>query len=882
MDSKKKVIYFGADGVSGYANAIKGYIYDLIKNDNEVYFYPLTIPYKNDGTEYYNFYKNNVKKLPLFNRIKKLEGAEVVIHSSPDTWNRLIEENKDLLFDKKIIGRTVWDFDPLPEDWVNHINKSIVNIVSVPSTWCREIFINSGVKKDIIVEPHTIPDISYKKYQLVDLINHAKVYSSVPINFERIIDRVKFLNVSSLALRKNINFIVESYLDTFSYEDETVLILKLTDLKENLKQSDDNIKKIIVNKIKNKNKNFAYAPIIIIDDFMTFDQMQSLYDNVDIYINASNGEGFNLPCFNSKIKNKYIVTPLHGGLTDYLHDYKNLYEVNYNTINISSRDKSSRNQSLWISLNTKGISPSYDDFVNQLKESYYVNINKSIYFESIELYKPYTTDTENSSLFPIWLKDGWHKENIINGVWSKKEAEIVVGDSVLKFEAVLEITKNTSFRLNVDGIEKTYDLKRGQYSFKIISKDKKHIKFYIETTSNGTNIGHEQNKEYGIKLVDIYVNGIKNNTSRLQLREENFDESIFKNALKVINKSVIVDKGQYGDIIIKFKNIVDSNKFNKKISLEKQLSFYSHRSGWNYVLHGLSALNSNNGVYCDGFIENNFAMRKHECVLKNTIPYSKSWIGFIHNPPNMPPWFSDINVFNNLIFKDPYFIESLRKCKGIYTLSEYHAKIVRKYIPHVPVESLFHPTEIPELQFDFDEFVKNEDKKLVTIGWWLRKLNALYTVKTNDYKKIRLLSNNNSKDKIFELEKIEEITSNQHITDEQRKSVKTLDFLSNDEYDKILSENLVYLDLYDCSANNVIIECIARGTPLFINRLPAVVEYLGESYPLYIDSIYDLEDKLKDYDLIRRAHLYLKTIRYKVEIGHFLETMVNSNIYKNL
>jgi len=161
-------------------------------------------------------------------------------------------------------------------------------------------------------------------------------------------------------------------------------------------------------------------------------------------------------------------------------------------------------------------------------------------------------------------------------------------------------------------------------------------------------------------------------------------------------------------------------------------------------------------------------------------------------------------------------------------------------------------------------------------------LNALYTVRAHGYQKVRLLPNNKCKDTIFRLEKIESLVSNQYITDDQRNSVKILDFLPNDEYDKILTENVVYLDLYDSSANNGIIECMARATPIFINRLPAVVEYLGEGYPLYIDSQFDLEEKLKDLDLIKRAHLYLKTVRYKVEIGHFLESMVNSKIYKSL
>ena len=77
-------------------------------------------------------------------------------------------------------------------------------------------------------------------------------------------------------------------------------------------------------------------------------------------------------------------------------------------------------------------------------------------------------------------------------------------------------------------------------------------------------------------------------------------------------------------------------------------------------------------------------------------------------------------------------------------------------------------------------------------------------------------------------------------------SVKFIDHLDNNDYDVLLSQNIVFLDLYDTSANNAVIECIARGTPLLINRHPATIEYLGEKYPFYFDSLKEANEKLNN------------------------------------
>lgn len=76
-------------------------------------------------------------------------------------------------------------------------------------------------------------------------------------------------------------------------------------------------------------------------------------------------------------------------------------------------------------------------------------------------------------------------------------------------------------------------------------------------------------------------------------------------------------------------------------------------------------------------------------------------------------------------------------------------------------------------------------------------------------------------------------------------NVKYLERLDNESYDELISKNIVFLDLFDSSANNIIMECISRNTPILVKKLPAIVEYLGEEYPFYFNTLEEAEEKLK-------------------------------------
>ena len=56
-------------------------------------------------------------------------------------------------------------------------------------------------------------------------------------------------------------------------------------------------------------------------------------------------------------------------------------------------------------------------------------------------------------------------------------------------------------------------------------------------------------------------------------------------------------------------------------------------------------------------------------------------------------------------------------------------------------------------------------------------------------------------------------------------------------YDLLLMQNIVFINLIDASAVNTILECIVRNTPIIVNKIDGIIDYLGEDYPLYYNEL---------------------------------------------
>ena len=348
-----------------------------------------------------------------------------------------------------------------------------------------------------------------------------------------------------------------------------------------------------------------------------------------------------------------------------------------------------------------------------------------------------------------------------------------------------------------------------------------------------------------------------------------------------------------------------------KIDIGNQLVYSNHRSGWSFAIEALRPLHNPQGILFDGSLENQFYRQYSDTkqpspldldkmqvdialenvsssAKKRIIPYQQPWVGFMHNPQSMPIWFNYQKSPQKLLEKE-IWQASLPHCLGLFSLSEYHAEWLRKQTGK-PVSVLIHPTEIPDKQFNFDRFIANSQKKVVQIGWWLRKLHSIYQLPLDrhnclGYEKIRLGFPSDSAEAVLtKFMKVESRIYKIKIDEAYFINTRVIRHLPDDEYDDLLAMNIAFIDLYDASANNGIIECIARATPLLVNPLPAVEEYLGEDYPMYFDTLEEAAAKSLDTSLILETHQYLKSCetRHKLSAAYFLDSFCNSEVYQSI
>lgn len=105
------------------------------------------------------------------------------------------------------------------------------------------------------------------------------------------------------------------------------------------------------------------------------------------------------------------------------------------------------------------------------------------------------------------------------------------------------------------------------------------------------------------------------------------------------------------------------------------------------------------------------------------------------------------------------------------------------------------------------------------------------------------------------------------------KSVTVKEYLEDDCYDSFLVQNIVFLQLIDASACNTVIECIVRCTPIVINRInplnpddDPLVEYLGDSYPLFYTNIAQAIDLINELTN-PNSGLLLQTVLYLTNLN---------------
>jgi hypothetical protein len=295
-----------------------------------------------------------------------------------------------------------------------------------------------------------------------------------------------------------------------------------------------------------------------------------------------------------------------------------------------------------------------------------------------------------------------------------------------------------------------------------------------------------------------------------------------------------------------------------------------HRGGWNYVLkifNDINLFNDNSDINFYDILELNL----------EKLQDNKKWIGIVHYTPNTPEYLNIFNI-NEVLLKNINFINAIPNCLGIITLSKYLYDYLKSYFIaneiNIKLEWLKHPVVFPNLLFDYKKYLDNSKKKIIQLGQHLRKITTIYNLKNNNFEKYWFAGNpyNNYNEQIIADEmrylKIENL---------DMKSVKIYYTKTFEEYDRYLQENIILVNMYDAAVNNAVIECIVRNTPIVVNKLPGVIDYLGNDYPLYFNKESEINDLLTN-EKIKAAHEYLKKLNkddLKIEsfVKNFIEIL---------
>ena len=275
-----------------------------------------------------------------------------------------------------------------------------------------------------------------------------------------------------------------------------------------------------------------------------------------------------------------------------------------------------------------------------------------------------------------------------------------------------------------------------------------------------------------------------------------------------------------------------------------------HRSGWKHAVRGLATLERKGregAVLFDSCLEQTFLWGAEALAKTNAIPYTRPWIGVIHHTfsPHCAP--HDCRS----LFESPRFIESLSCCRALVVMSEYLASQVRDTLvdvqfPWIRVAVVKHPTELVGLKYTWspDKF----DGTLAHVGGFLRNISAFNELST-PFKKLLVCNDAPEGD--------DQMCVGTSSTSMSSSEVERVDRLSDEEYDALLTRSAVFLNLYDASASNTLIECIVRKTPIIVNRHPAVVEYIGANYPGLYDTLEEASALCTEENLLQ-MHEYLK------------------------
>ncbi|MCF8240217.1 MAG: glycosyltransferase [Melioribacteraceae bacterium] len=202
------------------------------------------------------------------------------------------------------IGRTMYETDTIPNDWIIKCNE--MDEVWVPSEFNINSFEKAGVNKNKLFKiPEAIDtDLFNPKGEVIEEISSIKGF--------------KFLSVFDWTLRKGWDVLIKVFTELYGDNPDVKLILKVwSSYGKSINEIKNDIETFL-----NKNNLSEDIPknIIFFSKTIPVEEMPALYRSVNAYVSPNRGEGWGRPLIESMASGIPVITTRCTGQLEFMNN----------------------------------------------------------------------------------------------------------------------------------------------------------------------------------------------------------------------------------------------------------------------------------------------------------------------------------------------------------------------------------------------------------------------------------------------------------------------------------------------------------------------------------------------------------------------------------
>ncbi len=184
------------------------------------------------------------------------------------------------------VNYTMFEATPIHPSWVDQARR--YDLVVVPTEVCRAIWVESGSPAErVAVSPLGVDSVLYAQ-------------AAEPLPLDAPPARVRFLNVSELNARKNLDGLLRVWRRATTPDDDALLVLKTSE--------------------PIRAEVGGGAPIVCLTDRLADEEMPRLYASATHYVSMSFGEAWDLPMMEAAASGLELVAPRHTAYATYLDE----------------------------------------------------------------------------------------------------------------------------------------------------------------------------------------------------------------------------------------------------------------------------------------------------------------------------------------------------------------------------------------------------------------------------------------------------------------------------------------------------------------------------------------------------------------------------------